>query len=64
MTRLEALVKLLAVGELTEPEAWVICGWPREEFSKVLRDALESKLIIRLEIRLYMFSLDVKLLSR
>lgn len=43
MTRAEALKKLLALGGLTEPEAWQICGWPRHECSEELRALVLAK---------------------
>lgn len=43
MTRAEALLKLLALGDLRLPELFDICGWPFDELKSELETLVASR---------------------
>ncbi|WP_219209462.1 hypothetical protein [Variovorax boronicumulans] len=43
MTRAEALLKLLALGDLRLPELFDICGWPFDELKSELESLVASR---------------------
>ncbi|MGJ7544620.1 hypothetical protein [Variovorax sp. LT1R16] len=45
MTRAEALLKLLAHGDLRLPELFDICGWPFDELKSELESLVASRQI-------------------